>query len=111
MQGCSYVCKVTMFVSAIVIHKPDDVTICEGEGAVFTCVLDTTDSNLTSDDVQWYSSVLRNRSITEGVDQQGNNNTLNTTLTITNVTKSYTGYYWVGTPYFNVCNVSLTLSM
>ena len=108
-----------MFVFAIVIHKPDDVTVCEGERAVFICVLNTTDSNLASDDVQWYSLVLRNRSITEGVDQQGNihfttttvNNTLNTTLTITNVTKSYTGYYWVGTSYFNVCNVSLTLSM
>ena len=109
-----------MFVSATVIHKPDDVTVCEGEGAVFKCELNTTDSNLTSYDVQWYSSVLRNRSIIEGEDQQGNiihftnstvNNTLTTTLTITNVTKSYTGYYWVGTPYFNVCNVSLTLSM
>ena len=109
-----------MLVSAIVIHKPDDVTVCEGKGAVFKCELNTTDSNLTSDDVQWYSSVLRNRSITEGVDQQGSiihftnftdSNTLNTTLTITNVTKSHTGYYWVGTPYFNVCNVSLTLSM
>ena len=109
-----------MFVSAIAIHKPDDVTVCEGEGAVFKCELNTTDSNLTSDNVQWYSSVLRNRSITEVVDQQGNiihfttstvNNTLNSTLTITNVTKSYAGYYWVGTSYFNVCNVSLTLSM
>ena len=109
-----------MFVSAIVISQLDDVTVCEGEGAVFTCVLDATDSNLTSDDVQWYSSVLRNRSITEGVDPQGSsiyftnsivNNTLTTTLNIANITKSHTGYYWVRTQYFHACNASLTLSM
>ena len=109
-----------MLISPIVIDKPKDVTVCEGEGAVFTCVLNTTDSNLSSDDVQWYSSILRNGNITERVNQPGSNihftnstieNTMTINLTLTNITKSYTGYYWVGTRYFNVCNVSLTLSM
>ena len=36
-------------------------------------------------------------------------NTMNSSLTITNVVKSHAGYYWVGTPSFNVCNVSLTV--
>ena len=34
-----------------VISEPYDATICEGGGAVFTCVLN---SNIRSDDVQWY---------------------------------------------------------
>ena len=37
-------------------------------------------------------------------------NTINSSLTITNVRKSHTGYYWVGIPSFNVCNVSLTVA-
>ena len=36
-------------------------------------------------------------------------NTINSSLTITSVVKSHTGYYWVGTSSFNVCNVSLTV--
>ena len=33
----------------------------------------------------------------------------NSTLTITGTRKSHTGYYWVATPSFNVCNVYLTV--
>ena len=36
-------------------------------------------------------------------------NTINSSLTITNVRISHTGYYWVGTSSVNVCNVSLTV--
>ena len=35
--------------------------------------------------------------------------TTNSSLIITNAIKSHTGYYWVGTPSLNVCNVSLTV--
>ena len=35
--------------------------------------------------------------------------TTNSSLIITNAMRSYTGYYWVETPYFNACNVSLTV--
>ena len=31
-------------------------------------------------------------------------------LTITNAIKSYTGYFWVGTPSLNVCNASLIVT-
>ena len=83
------------------ISKPDDVTICEGEGAVFTCVLN---SNV-GDDVQWYRYIMDTRT-TEIVDPSGVNtfiltqtrNAINSSLTITNARKSYTGRYWVGTP-------------
>ena len=79
-----------------------------------TCVLN---SNIRSDDVQWYR-FIKDSSTTEMVDQDGDNinfdtdtigNATSSSLTITNVIKSYTGYFWVGTPSLNVCNASLTV--
>ena len=101
--------------SITVISAPDDVTICGGKEAVFTCVLNTTNNNINSDDVQWYR-LVKDTGITEMVDQQDSNirfttstinNTMNCSLTITSTNKSYTGYYWVVAPSFNACNVSL----
>ena len=103
--------------SIIVISKPDDITECEGKEAVFTCVLNTTNNNINSDDVQWYR-LVKDTGITEMKDQQDSNihfttstinNTLTSQLTITTASKSHTGYYWVGLPSFNVCNASLTV--
>ena len=94
------------------IREPDDDTICEGEGAVFTCVLN---SNIRSDDVQWYR-FIKDSSTTVMVDPNGgsfkimnrtNESTTNSSLHITNAIKSYTGYFWVGTPSLNACNASL----
>ena len=101
----------------IVISQPDDVTICEGNGAVSTCIFE---SNERIYDVQWYRSI-KDTSITEMVDPNGENinfladtsatgNTTNSTLIITNARKSYSGYFWVGTPFLNVCNASLTVT-
>ena len=96
------------------INEPDDVTVCEGREAVFTCVLN---SNIRSDDVQWYR-FIKDTSTTEMVDPNGDNiyfitdtigNPTSSSLTITNVIKSYTGYFWVGTPSLTVCNASLTV--
>ena len=96
------------------ISQPDNVTTCEGEEAVFTCVLN---SNIRSDDVQWYR-FIKDTSTTVMVDPNGRNITFlthtnesktNSSLTITNAIKSYTGYFWVGTPSLNVCNASLTV--
>ena len=84
---------------------------------MFTCVLDTTNNNINSSDVQWYR-LVKDTSITEMVDQQDSiihfttstiNNTWTSQLTMTSATKSHTGYYWVRTPFFNVCNASLTV--
>ena len=103
------------FISTTVISQPDDVTICEGGGAVFTCVLDITDDN---DDVQWYR--LINDTTTEMVDPNGENinfmtvtmenNATSSSLTITNAIKSYTGYFWVRTSSLIICNASLTVT-
>ena len=81
---------------------------------MLTCVLS---SNIRSDDVQWYR-FLNDTSTTEIVEPNEGNiyfmadtigNTTSSSLTITNVIKSYTGYFWVGTPSLNVCNASLTV--
>ena len=102
------------FVFITVISEPDDVTICEGEGAVFTCVLN---SNIRSDDVQWYR-FIKDTSTTVMVDPNGENfnfhnytsgSITSSSLNITNAIKSHTGYFWVGTPSLNVCNASLTV--
>ena len=100
--------------STTVISEPDDVTICEGEGAVFTCVLN---SNIISDDVQWYG-FIKDTSTKVMICPSGMNvnfltqtvgSTTSSSLTITNAIKSYTGYFWVGTSSLNVCNASLTV--
>ena len=104
-----------VYLSTVVISEPDDVAICEGRSSVFTCVLD---SSINSNDVQWYR-LLKDTSVTERVNQSSNfhfyisttNNTLTSTLTVTNATKSHSGYYWVALPSNNmyICNVSLTV--
>jgi len=102
---------------AIVINQPSNVTTCEGKGAVFTCVLNTTNTNIRDDDVQWYR-FIKNTGTTETVDPDEDNinllthateNILNSSLSINDVKESYTGYYWMGTPFSNVCNVSLNV--
>ena len=103
-----------LIVSTTVISEPDDVTICEGEGAVFTCVLN---SNIRSDDVQWYR-FIKNTSTTVMVDPNGENvnflthtngSTTSSSLTITNAQKYYTGYFWVEAESLTFCNASLTV--
>ena len=105
-----------VFLLVTVTRQPDDVTICKGGSTTFTCVLD---GSISSDDVQWYRLIMDN-STTVMVDQQDSNiqfntsttnNTLNSSLTITNAVKSYTGYYWVRLPSdYDICNVSLIVT-
>ena len=103
-----------MIIFTTVINELDDVTVCEGREAVLTCVLN---SNIGSDDVQWYR-FIKDTSATEMVDPNGDNiyfitdtieNITSSSLTISNVLKAYTGYFWVGIPSPTVCNVSLTV--
>ena len=105
-----------MFILIAVISEPDDVAVCEGRLTTFTCVLN---SSISSDDVQWYRLIM-DTSTTVMVDPQDSNihfttstinNTLTSSLTITNAVKSYTGYYWVRLPSDDVCNVSLTVGI
>ena len=104
-----------IIISIIVISGPDDnsVTLCEGEEAVFTCILN---SNIGNNE-QWYR-YRKDTGTTEIVDPNGVNtfihtqtgNTINTSLIITNAINSYTGYYRVGSSYFHACYVSLIVT-
>ena len=94
------------------INEPDDdnVTICEGEEAVFTCVLNSNIGN----DVQWYRYMM-DTGTAEIVDENytiftDTGNTISSSFTITNAMKSYTGYYCIRLPSDDgVCNVSLSV--
>ena len=108
---------IRMCIFTTVTIQPDDVIVCEGERVVFTCVL-LYYSNISSDDVQWYR-FIKDTSTTEMVDPNGENinfltNTdgskINSSLTITNARKSYTGYFWVGASSLIFCNASLTVT-
>ena len=101
----------------IVIIQPDDVTICSGREAVFTCVLNLTDGNTRYNDLEWYGFKRSTNTIELLDPYEGRINfhirttghTISNSLNITNAIKSYTGYFWVGTPSLNVCNASLTV--
>ena len=112
-SNSKYIILVCACVFTVVISGPGDVTVCEGRSATFTCVLQ--DSRLTSDNVQW----LRGTTTAQSIDPQDSNihfatsttnNTLTSSLNITNAVKSYAGYYFVGTPYYSVCRASLTVT-
>ena len=103
----------------IVISQPDDVTILKGYEAMFTCALKLTDGNTRYTDLEWYRFTKSTNTI-ERMDPyeerinfviRTTGNTTSSSLNITNAIASYNGYYWVGTPSFNVCNVSLTVKV
>ena len=115
MCTCSYVC---IYISITVISWPNDTTVCEGGSTTFTCVLDRNYRNISSDNVQWRRIIMGTNTV-EPVGQQGSNinfttsatnNTLTTTLTITNAMNSYAGDYLVNTPHYSVCFASLTVT-
>ena len=83
LRICDYTAK---------FSEPHDVTVCEGREAVFTCVLN---SNIRSDDVQWYR-FIKDTSSTVMVNPNGENinvitkatgceNTTSSSLTIPSV--------------------------
>ena len=106
-----------MFMSTVAVDEPDDVTVCEGGAAVYSCELNIANTNITSDDVQW-CTLINNTGTIEMINPNGTSinfttknseNALITTLTITNAKRPYTGHYWVKSPLNDICNVSLTV--
>ena len=110
-----------MHISATVIQEPDDITLCEADQTHFTCEVNATNSNINHTDMQWYRFIyststterivnsIENPDILSGTYMSDNNYSIASVLHITNARQSYSGYYWVGIPSFNVCNVSLTV--
>jgi len=88
-----------MSISTTIITQPSNVSVCKGEGAVFTCVLDTTNTNTTNDNVQWYR-FIKNIRTTETVDPDEDNINLltHTTGNILNTVcvKSFEGENFCG---------------
>ena len=102
-----------VFISTIVFIQPDNLIVCEGKEAVFSCIVNTTNTNISSDHLYWYS-LTKDATTAKMINADGESIIFtsgygNSTLRIKNATESYTGYYWVGTSSFNVCNVSLTV--
>ena len=84
---------------------------------MFNCALNTTDSDIANNDVQWYR-FIESTGTTEIVDKHGEGinfithttrNIINSSLTVTNARTSHNGYFWARVPSFNVCNVSLSV--
>ena len=107
-----YIMSTQLFV-VTVISQPDDVTVCKGREAVFTCVLNLTNSNTRYTDLEWYKfTSTSNTELLNPYEERINflvrtaGNTISSSLNITNAN---TGYFWIGTPSFNVCNASLTV--
>ena len=107
-----------MFISVIAVDESDDITVCENVGVMFDCVLNTANTNISSDGIKWYRFV-KNTGTTEMINPNGTDinfatnhsrNVSTTTITITNAVTSYTGYYWVRLPSGDGCNVSLTVT-
>ena len=101
----------------IVISQPDDATICKGEDAVFTCVLDLTNGHTRYTDLKWYKFTnTSNIEVLDPYEERINflicttGNTISSSLNITNAINSCAGYFWIGTSSFSVCNVSLTVT-
>ena len=114
-----------VYLHAIGISEPCNVTICEGRSGTFTCTLvNVSGENNTGEimEIQWYRFIKDAREL-EPVIPNGRNisfirsiinkTAITTSLTITNATESNTGYYWVGKPggYVADCkNISLTVT-
>ena len=105
-----------VFISTIVINQPDNIIVCEGKGAVFSCILNTTDTKISSDHLYWYR-LTKDATTAKMINADGESIMFtsnssgygNSILRIKNAMESYTGYYWVGTSSGDVCNVSLTV--
>ena len=86
------------------IDQPDDVTVCEGGTALFTCVMNITNVNISEGDVKWWRARIDlDQSINVEIQESAgrykvtnriNDQILNTTLMITDVISTLSGQYW-----------------
>ena len=98
-------CYVFFIVDYIVTDQPDNVTVCVGATAMFTCVMNISNFDMNEWNVKWWrkrtdqlSGILE---ISENnkryeVTNRINDQRLNTTLMITDVISTLSGPYWPG---------------
>ena len=102
LQSC--LCTVAIAVNVTVITQPDNITVCEGGTAVFTCVMDILNANISTEDIRWWRMRINHNSltkITETVTRYTISNDINehrvtSVLMITNVRLADMGPYWPG---------------
>ena len=93
-------------VNVTVITQPDNTTACEGGTAVFTCVMNISNINISIKDIEWWRIRLDQDSskplqISEAVKRYNISDSINehrvtNTLMITNVSLLDMGPYWPG---------------
>ena len=99
------------------ISQPDDVTICKGRDAVFTGVLNITNSNTRYTDLEWYKiTSTSNVELLDPYEERINFliHTLTTRNTISSslsITKAISGYFRPGVriPSFLMSAMCLSL--
>ena len=86
------------------ITQPDNTTVCEGGTAVFTCVMDILNVNISIEDIRWWrkrddnnmtrmlSSTVTRYNITNIISEHR----LASVLMIINVRLADLGPYWLG---------------
>ena len=98
-----------------VIGHPEDVRICEGREAVFTCVLDAV---VAINNVEWrrYTKSGGTRRMIDLNEEDirifttnTENDTTSSELSIPEVRMADVGSYWVEIQRFTFCNASLTV--
>ena len=97
--------KCFVYFIVAVTDQPDNVTVCLGGTAVFTCVMDISNVTINKGDVKWWrirtdqsSGILPLSESTARykVTNTINNQRLNSTLIIANVISTLSGPYWPG---------------
>ena len=95
-----------VIITVTVITQPDNATVCEGGTAVFTCTINITNATIDTMDAKWWRirTDLNNDSVDVPVSTHAlprlniNNsisqNTLTSTLMITDVRSTDIGPYW-----------------
>ena len=103
LQSC--LCTVAIAVNVTVITQPNNTTVCEGRTAVFTCVMDILNVNISTVNIRWWRIIIDHNSsplpITEAVKRYTISNNINehrvtSALMITDVRLVDMGPYWPG---------------
>ena len=102
LQSC--LCTVAIAVNVTVITQPDNITVCEGGTAVFTCVMDILNVSINTEDINWWRIRIDHKGLTEitetvtryTISNDINGHELTSALMITNVRLGDMGPYWPG---------------
>ena len=91
------------------ITQPDNTTVCVGETVMFTCMIDTSNANISTEDISWWrkrrdhnndllpdpSMISRQGSTRIRIIKHNNGKNLTSVLMINDVRTSDAGPYWL----------------